>query len=42
MPPGKREHILDWIEEAVHERTRESRIQKTIEVTHARRERARA
>jgi hypothetical protein len=39
MPPGKREHILDWIERAVHERTRESRIAKTIEVTHALRER---
>jgi hypothetical protein len=39
FPPGKREHILRWIEEAVHEETRIKRIAKAIEVTEKRRER---
>jgi hypothetical protein len=38
FPPGKREHILRWIEEAVHEATRVKRIAKAIEVTEKRRE----
>jgi len=32
MPVGKRNHILHWIEEAVADRTREKRIDMTIEV----------
>jgi hypothetical protein len=40
FPPGKREHILHWIEEAVHEQTRQKRIAKAIEVTEKRREKA--
>jgi hypothetical protein len=31
MPPGKREHILSWIERAVHEPTREKRIARSVE-----------
>jgi hypothetical protein len=38
FPPGKREHILKWIEDAVHEETRRKRIVKAIEVTQKRRE----
>jgi hypothetical protein len=32
LPVGKRNHILHWIEEAVADRTREKRIDKTVEV----------
>jgi len=31
MPPGKREHILQWVEKAVHEATREKRIARSVE-----------
>lgn len=31
MPPGKREHILKWVESAVHEATREKRIARLVE-----------
>jgi hypothetical protein len=31
MPPGKREHILSWVERAVHEATRAKRITRTVE-----------
>jgi hypothetical protein len=31
MPPGKREHILSWVEKAVHEATREKRIARSVE-----------
>ncbi|MGA7124080.1 MAG: YdeI/OmpD-associated family protein [Polyangiaceae bacterium] len=31
MPPGKREHILSWVEKAVHEATREKRIVRSVE-----------
>ena len=31
MPPGKREHILAWVERAVHEATREKRIARSVE-----------
>jgi hypothetical protein len=39
MPVGKRNHILHWIEQAVADRTREKRIDMTIEVTMRARER---
>jgi hypothetical protein len=32
FPPGRRSHIVRWIEEAVGERTREKRIVKAVEV----------
>jgi hypothetical protein len=38
MPPGKREHILRWIEQAVHEPTREKRVARAVVEAHARRE----
>ncbi|HEY8088571.1 MAG TPA: YdeI/OmpD-associated family protein [Polyangiaceae bacterium] len=31
MPPGKREHILAWVEKAAHEATREKRIARSVE-----------
>jgi hypothetical protein len=31
MPPGKREHILGWVEAAVHEATRNKRIERSVE-----------
>src|SRR5579884_741895 len=31
MPPGKREHILNWVDSAVHETTRETRIRRSVE-----------
>jgi hypothetical protein len=31
MPPGKREHILAWVEKAVHDVTREKRIARSVE-----------
>jgi hypothetical protein len=31
MPPGKREHILAWVEKAAHEATREKRIVRSVE-----------
>jgi uncharacterized protein YdeI (YjbR/CyaY-like superfamily) len=30
MPPGKREHILRWIEQAAHESTREKRVTRAV------------
>jgi hypothetical protein len=33
MPPDKREHILSWVERAVHEATRAKRIVRTVEET---------
>jgi hypothetical protein len=36
--PGKREHILEWIERAAFEATREKRIAQTVEITLAKRE----
>ena len=38
MPPGKREHILKWIEEAVHEATRQKRVVRAVEEALARHE----
>jgi hypothetical protein len=38
MPPGKREHILRWIEQAVHEATRAKRVARAVEEALARRE----
>jgi hypothetical protein len=38
FPPGKREHILKWIEEAVHETTREKRVARAVEEALARHE----
>ncbi len=38
FPPGKREHILHWIDKAVHETTRAKRIAVAVEVSVARRE----
>ena len=31
MPPGKRDHILRWVEAAVHETTRQKRIARSVE-----------
>jgi hypothetical protein len=39
LPPGKREHILRWIDEAVHETTREKRIGRAVQEALARHER---
>jgi uncharacterized protein YdeI (YjbR/CyaY-like superfamily) len=38
LPPGKREHILRWIDEAVHEATREKRVARAVQEALARRE----
>jgi hypothetical protein len=38
LPPGKREHILKWIEEAVHEPTREKRVARAVQEALARHE----
>ncbi len=38
LPPGKREHIVRWIEQAVHETTRAKRVARAVEVTRVRRE----
>jgi len=38
MPPGMREHLLKWIEKAVHEATREKRIARAVEEALARHE----
>jgi hypothetical protein len=38
MPPGKREHILRWIEAAAHETTREKRVLRAVEEALARQE----
>lgn len=38
MPAGKRQHILDWIEEAVHDVTREKRVAKAVAEAWTRRE----
>ena len=39
LPPGKREHILKYIDGAVHEPTREKRVGQAVEVALARHER---
>jgi uncharacterized protein YdeI (YjbR/CyaY-like superfamily) len=39
LPPGKREHILKWIDEAVHEPTREKRVARAVQEARARHER---
>jgi hypothetical protein len=39
LPPGKREHILKYIDGAIHEPTREKRIGQAVEVALARHER---
>ena len=39
LPPGKREHILQWIEQAVHEATRAKRVARAVEEALARHER---
>jgi hypothetical protein len=39
LPPGKREHILRWIDEAVHEPTREKRVARAVQEALARHER---
>jgi hypothetical protein len=38
LPPGKREHIVRWIEEAAHETTREKRLARAVEEALAREE----
>jgi uncharacterized protein YdeI (YjbR/CyaY-like superfamily) len=38
LPPGKREHILRWIEKAVHETTRQKRVVRAVEEALARHE----
>jgi hypothetical protein len=38
LPPGKREHIIKWIEKAVHETTRAKRVEQAVQVAHKRRE----
>jgi len=38
LPPGKREHILRWIEQAAHEATREKRVARAVEEALARHE----
>jgi hypothetical protein len=38
FPAGKREHIVRWIEDAVHEATRVKRIAMAVQVTQRRRE----
>jgi hypothetical protein len=39
MPPGKREHILGYIEQAAREETRSKRIAQTVEIAEGKRER---
>jgi hypothetical protein len=39
QPPGKREHIVKWIEKAVHDTTRAKRIALAVDVAVARHER---
>jgi hypothetical protein len=38
MPPGKREHILRWVERAVHEPTRAKRVARAVQEALAQRE----
>jgi hypothetical protein len=38
QPPGKREHIVKWIDQAVHDATRAKRIALAVDVAIARRE----
>lgn len=40
FPAGKQNHIVHWVEAAVREGSREKRIEKTVEVASAARERA--
>jgi uncharacterized protein YdeI (YjbR/CyaY-like superfamily) len=39
LPPGKREHILHWIDEAAHEETRAKRVVRAVQEALARHER---
>jgi uncharacterized protein YdeI (YjbR/CyaY-like superfamily) len=38
LPPGRRDHVVRWIDDAVHEATRAKRIAKTVEVALGERE----
>jgi len=38
LPPGKREHIVRWIDQAAHEATREKRVLRAVEEALARQE----
>jgi uncharacterized protein YdeI (YjbR/CyaY-like superfamily) len=38
MPPGKREHIVRWIEKAAQETTRQKRVARAVEEALARHE----
>jgi hypothetical protein len=38
LPPGRREQLLRWIDEAVHEATRAKRLARAVEQAQARRE----
>jgi Bacteriocin-protection, YdeI or OmpD-Associated/Domain of unknown function (DUF1905) len=38
MPPGKREHLVRWIDEAAHETTRQKRVARAVEEALARHE----
>jgi hypothetical protein len=38
MPPGKREHLVRWVDEAAHETTRQKRVARVVEETLARHE----
>lgn len=38
LPPGKREHIVKWIEQAVHDTTRAKRVALAVESARVRRE----
>lgn len=40
-PPGKQNHIIDWICESARQETREKRIQFTVEHTHRKRDKRR-
>ncbi len=39
LPPGQREQLLRWVDQAVHEATRAKRLARVVERAHARRER---
>jgi phage baseplate assembly protein W len=38
MPPGKREHIVRWIDKAAQETTRQKRVARAVEEALARHE----
>lgn len=40
IPPGMRRQLLRWYRQAVHDSTREKRIQRLVELAHAAREKA--